>query len=130
MPIMTEAMSLEDFERMRKGLPPIKVKQIKRPEPEKPEIENEIKFEDIKEFIALDSVKRSCLRNKEGIMFLGYDVTIRVMSTASRGPGRPPKDAPEPIKEEQTLIGWMNEGEFLTLVRHFRNKINTQVINW
>jgi len=55
-----EAMSKENWERIDKGLPPIKKVKIVRPEPEKPKIENEIKFDDIaKTFVSLESAKRS-----------------------------------------------------------------------
>jgi len=133
---MQEAMSLEDFERQEKGLPPLKHKKVEKPEPKKPDIPNEIKFEDIPidDFIELEYAKRNTLKNKEGVRFIGYDVSMTLNSNAvlKRKPGRPAKDSEkeEPSSEPKNLVGWMSEGDFLNLVRHCRKKINPQVVNW
>ncbi len=132
MPIMQEAIPLEDFNRMQKGLPPLKKKVIKKPEPEKPDIKNEIKFEDIPvdSFVELEYAKRNTLMNKDGVCFIGFDVSIRLGAQAvlKRKPGRPPK-IKEPVSDEPGVLrGWMDEGNFFTLMRHFRQKINPNVV--
>ncbi|MCJ7443271.1 MAG: hypothetical protein MUO26_01850 [Methanotrichaceae archaeon] len=133
MSLMQEAMTKNDWERREKGLPPLKVKVIPRPEPAKPDIENEIKFKDIPadDFVELEYAKRNTLKNREGLRFIGYDVSMILNSVAKRKPGRPKEsEREEVLTESKTLVGWMQEGEFLTLVRNFRKKINPQVINW
>ena len=131
MPLMTEAISREDFERMEKGLRPLKRKVIPRPDPEKPVIENEIKFDNIPpdRFKDLESAKRNTLKNKDGVRFIGYDVEISF--EIKRSPGKPPgaitneeRDFPKSMK------GWMDEGNFHSLIRTFRKQINPQVIHW
>ena len=123
---MTEAMPLEDFERMRKGLPPVKVKKVNRPEPEKPDIKNEIKFKDIPIdwFKSLDSAKRNTLKNKEGMRFIGYDVEISLGKNKAGAITNEEKNIPK------SMSGWMDEGNFMELVRTVRKQINPQVINW
>lgn len=130
MPIPQEAMTVEEYQRWDRGLPPLKKKVKSRPEPESPEVENLIKFNEIDDIISLESAKRNILYNKDGISFLGFDVVIKAIMTLPRGPGRPPKDAPEPPKEEKVLAGWMSEGDFHKLIRAFRKKIDMSVIHW
>ena len=130
-----EAMAKTDWERRDAGLPPIKVKKIKRPDPEKPVIENEIKFDDIpvNDFMELEYARRKTIKNAEGVRFLGFEVSMILTPSAQlkRKPGRPSKEEKEEVSTEpKTLTGWMSEGDFLTLVRNCRKKINPQVINW
>ena len=135
MPLMTEAISREDWELMEQGKRPKPRPRIERPEPPKPVIENEIKFEDIPldDFVELEYARRNTLKNPEGSRFIGFDVSMILKSNAQlkRKAGRPPKEEKEEISTEpKILTGWMNEGDFLTLVRMCRKKINPQVINW
>jgi hypothetical protein len=135
MPLMQEAMTKENWERQEGGLRPLKANTVKRPEPKRPNIDNEIKFEDIpiEDFVELEYAKRNTLKNEEGVRFLGYDVSMILSSTASlkRKPGRPMKDVSKEISSEpKTLTGWMQEGDFLSLIRNCRKKINPQVVNW
>lgn len=127
MPLMQEAVSLEDWERSKKGLKPLKRKIIQRPEPERPEIQNEIKFEDInlERFKSLDNATRNTLKNKEGVRFIGYDVEITL--------GKPEKMIAITNEEKnapKSMKGWMSEGDFLRLVRTKRKDINQQAIHW
>jgi hypothetical protein len=123
---MQEAMTKENWERTEKGLPPIRPEKVEKPEPKKPDIKNEIKFDDIPmaEFSELEYARRQTIKNAEGVRFIGFEVSIIL----KRKPGRPK----ESEKEEGpgTLTGWMNEGDFLKLNRVMRKKINQQVINW
>jgi len=131
MAIMSEAMSKDDFERREMGLPPIKKIVVKRSDPPKPEIENEIRFADIpaNDFSELESAKRKMVQNSEGNRFMGYEVTI--ILDHKRKAGRPKESEKDEIQTgPKTLSGWMAEGEFLTLVRTFRKQINPQVISW
>ncbi len=136
MSIMQEAIPKRDWEDMQQGKPMRIKPQIARPEPERPAIENEIKFDDIpvNDFVELEYAKRKTLKNAEGVRFIGYDVSMILNSNAplKRKPGRPAKDEykEELSSESKTLTGWMDEGNFMQLVRTFRKKINQQVINW
>ena len=130
--MQTEAMSKKNWERGEKGLPPLKVEKIKRPEPERPKIENEIKFDDIpiNDFVELEYARRKTIKNSEGVRFIGYEVSM-VLGPLKRKQGRPKESEKDDIQgEPKTLSGWMGEGDFLSLVRTCRKKINQQVINW
>ena len=130
MAIMQEAMTKANFERAEKGLPPFKPKKVVRPEPEKPEVENEIKFSDIKsnDFIELTEAKRNTVKNAEGVRFIGFDV---VMKLKQKGPfGRPKKMENGEPAGPKIVTGWMAEGNFLELMRTFRETIRPQVVRW
>ena len=130
--MQTEAMSKKDWERGEKGLPPLKVEKIKRPEPERPKIENEIKFEDIpiNDFVELEYARRKTIQNTEGARFIGYEVSM-IVGPLKRKAGRPKESEKDDIQgEPKNLSGWMSEGDFISLVRTCRKKINQQVINW
>jgi len=131
MPITQEAMTKENFERMEKGLAPIKPPKILKPEPERPKIDNEIRFDDIPvdEFQDLEYARRKTIQNAEGFRFIGFEVSIVI--GFKRKPGRPKEsEKDQPSGEPKILSGWMGEGDFLKLVRTFRKKINQGVINW
>ena len=130
MSLMKEAMTQANWERAEKGLPPFKVVKQGRPEPEKPQVENEIKFEDIdiKLFASLESAKRQTIKNAEGIRFIGFDVSISMYQKGAFG--RPKEIEKGVLAPPENLTGWMIEGEFLKLLRTCREKINSQVIRW
>jgi len=135
MPLMAEAMTKENFERIEKGLPPLKPKRIVKPEPKRTDVNNEIKFDyiPIDDFLELEYAKRNTVKNEDGMRFIGFDVSMILKTTAQlkRKAGRPKESEKEEISNEpKTLTGWMDEGNFLTLVRNVRKKINPQVINW
>jgi hypothetical protein len=114
---MNEAMSKEDFERADKGLPPIKKPKIERPDPEFPLVKDLIKFDDIPiaEFDKIVTSNRRAIRNEEGVIFIGFDVTILLKPKQEEDTehkvGRPPKPQPRVLK------GWMIEGDFEKLRR-------------
>jgi len=127
MPLMQEAVSRVDWELMEQGKKPKRRPQIIRSEPERPDLKNEIKFTDVpfKRFKSLNSAKKNILKNKEGLRFIGYDVEISL--------GRPDDMiaiTDEEKKAPKSMDGWMDEGNFLQLVRTFRKKIDIQVIRW
>ena len=128
MALMQEAMTKADFERSEKGLPPFKVKKIVRPEPEKPEIENEITFNDTTGFIELIRAERKSVKNAEGVRFIGFNIEIEL--EGKKKAGRPKESEKEIPPEPRVLEGWMAEGDFMELVRTYRKEINPQVIKW
>ena len=132
MPLMNEAMTKDDFDRREKGLPPLKKERNTPPDPVKPAVENEIRMTDIPDGyeVHLEFAKRSTVRNEEGIMFIGFDVSIELFPIKQKQkPGRPKKSDDDPL-EPMSLNGWMIEGEFLAFVRTYRKQIDQQVIHW
>lgn len=130
MALMREAMSKLDFERSEKGLPPLKSVLMERPKPPSPEVENEITMAHILDGydVELESAKRRPIKNKDGMLFIGFDVVINLNPTLKKkGPGRP-KETDDDKLEPRILAGWMNEGQFLSLVRTYRKQIDQQVI--
>jgi hypothetical protein len=126
--MLNEAVSKENWERMEKGLPPLKPKNVVLPDPPKPVISNELKLTDIPPNcdIQLDHAQRNTVRNEEGLRFIGFDVTI-TCTPKKKKPGKPPTGS---IDEPVTISGWMEEGTFLSFVRTYRNQIGQQAIHW
>ena len=112
---MKEAMTKANFERSEKGLPPLKPVQLVRPDDVKPKMEDEISMSDIKGDAKLEFATRMSRKNDEGVSFVGFHVTIKLISKK---------------KEPVTLKGWMVEGEFLSFARTYRTQIDQQVISW
>jgi hypothetical protein len=132
MTMMNEAVSKDNFERMEKGLPILKPKKVVVPDPPKPVMDNEITMKDIPEgySVHLSHAAQKPIRNKDGILFIGFDVIIDLNPVAKkRGPGRP-KESEEGQPEPKELKGWMMEGTFLEFVRTYRKQIDQQVIHW
>jgi len=132
MPIMSEAISKENWERIDKGLPPIPEKKIVKLEPEFPSIDNVIKFSDINldEFDELKNANRKIIKNKDGVSFLGYEMTVS-FKPPKRPPGRLPKgQSADKFKIGRILGGWMPEGEFFKFYYKVRDKIQPNVISW
>jgi hypothetical protein len=123
---MNEAISRDDWERMERGLKPIKRKVIPRPEPEPPVVEKLIKFSDIPLdwFKSLDKADRRTIKNKDGVSFVGYDVEISLGKNKVGAITNEEKNMPKSMK------GWMMEGHFQELVRNKRKEIDQQVIHW
>jgi hypothetical protein len=118
MPLMNEAMSKADFDRQEKGLAPLKQVKSVKPDYVKPDEKDELLFSDItlNGFEPkLLSAKLNNRKNDEGVLFIGYEVTIDLISKKE-----------DPIE----MRGWMVEGEFMTFVRHYRSQISQQVISW
>ena len=128
MPLMTEAMDKEDWERMDKGLPPLPKKKIIRPEPKMPNVENRIMFADIPldKFEKLISARRRSIKNDEGMRFIGMDIVIEL----KKGPGRPPKTEVEEKSESRVISGWMIEGDWTKLYFKIRDKVDFKVIQY
>jgi hypothetical protein len=108
-----EAMTKENFDRVEKGLAPLKPVKLVQKEDAEPKLEDRIKLSDIKGEIKLEYAGRYSRKNDDGVLFVGYCVTIKLMK-----------------KDPVTLKGWMVEGEFMEFVRHFRDQIDQSIICW
>ncbi len=99
MTIPKDAMTLEDYERYEKGLPPLPKKKIERPDPIPPKIEN-LKFDDlpIEKLVRIQAVRKKILKNAEGVNFIGFDAIIE-------------------IKDSKPLTGFFFEGDMEKLKR-------------
>ncbi len=126
MPLMNEAVSKENFELMERGQRPKKPTVEPKSDPAMPVIEQIVKVSDIREnyTVKLEQAFRSTKKNVDGVRFIGFEVLIELspIIPKERGPGRPP--------EQKTLMGWMQEGEFLSLLRKYSKQIDRQVIRW
>lgn len=134
MPLMTEAIDREDWELMDKGLSPKKKPQIVKPEQKLPQIDNQLKFEDIplEEFESLISARRKNIKNENGAIFVGYDVKIALKTVKKLGrPSFKDKIEKEEKKEpeKRILSGWMLEGDWYIFYRHLRDKIDFKRIS-
>lgn len=97
MTIPRDAISMANFERWERGLPPRKEVQPKKVDPVPPVVENQLR--DIPNLPINDvGVRRANMRNPEGTMFIGYDVYLE-------------------FEGGKVLEGWLPEGAFLSLKR-------------
>jgi len=106
-------ITMEDWNRMERGLPPKKPVIIERPDPEPPVVENQIRFEDVpirSSGLKLLAKQIDSRKNAEGIAFIGYRVSIET----------------EPGKN---LEGWIAEGDFVRLLPYLRENSDPRVIN-
>jgi len=123
-----EAIDREDWERQDKGLAPLPKKKIVILSQKEPDVENQVKFDDIPldRFVKLISARRRSIVNEQGARFIGYDVIVELKG--KRKAGRPKEDAEEP--QSEILSGWMIEGNWLKLYRHIRDKIDLSRMVW
>ncbi len=99
MTIPRDAVSLEDFERMDRGLSPRPKPKVVRPEPEPPVVEDRIRFEDIPDEEIRDfSARGRSVQNEDGAHFTGFVFYLEFTSG-------------------KTIQGWLPEGEFYQLKR-------------
>lgn len=97
MVIPIDAVDLEDFKRMDRGLPPRPKPKINIPEPDPPIVEDRMKFEDIPNQEIRDfNARRRSVKNKDGVIFTGYVFYLEFQSG-------------------KKLQGWLPENEFLKL---------------
>ena len=92
---MKDAVDMEDYQRWDKGLPPKKEKAPAMKEPEPPQVADILTLAKLKlqEVVALPRGRHRGIRNKEGIMFMGFDVTIQ-------------------LKDGKKVSGWMPTADF------------------
>lgn len=109
MKMMREAIDKEDFDRIDKGLPPRPKPKVNIPEPDPPEVPDQIKVEDVpkEKFVGLAGVRKRVVSNAEGVRFMGFDVSIDV--------------------EGKTLNGWMAEKDLRDLMQTFKEKIDPRL---
>lgn len=109
-------MTKENFDRSEQGLPPLKKVKVVRPDDVKPDTEDELLASDVKSGcdVKLERASRVSRRNEDGVLFIGYDVSIDMITDG----------------DTITMKGWMVEGEFMQFVRNHRKQIDQQVINW
>jgi len=110
--IPKEAVPMEDFLRMERGLPPRPKAKIIRPEPEFPKVDNQIKFESIPldRVIGIERIRKNVLKNKDGIHFIGYDIQIEV-------------------RDSKPLQGWILEGDLVRLKPFIREKTDQAILH-
>lgn len=110
--IMQEAMPLEDFKDWDfKGSPlKKKVKPPPPPQPKMPKVKNMLKLKDIilNELKHIHEGRHKALKNKDGIRFMGYSVSVE-------------------MTDGKILQGWMPEADFNNFRRLISRdgKINT-----
>ncbi len=109
---LREAIPLEDFERMEKGLPPLPKKKEIRPDPEPPMVENRIEFESIPldKAVRLTRVREHSQRNKDGVIFIGYDIELE-------------------LKDSRPLQGWVDEGTLIKLIPLIRERTDQAILH-
>lgn len=110
-PVMQEAMIEEDFERMTHGLPVAQRPKEIRPDPVPPVVKNQI----ARSKINPDSVvsvrgPRKNVRNKEGVLFIGYDLAITDI-------------------DGKTLSGWVSEADLNWLRDNTRGRISLDEVS-
>jgi hypothetical protein len=110
--LMQEAIDIEDFELMEKGLPPRAKKKPNMAVPDPPIVKSQVRYEEI----PTDQVKgiearRSSVRNDAGALFMGFDVSIA-------------------LSGKKPIAGWMSEDDFLKLRRSVGDKIDLEKITF
>ena len=100
--IPRDAVELEDWKLADQGLPVPKKPKVVRPDPEPPHVPNQLKFEDIpqgeiRDISARGRSLKNAVRNAEGQIFVGMDVSVAV--------------------GDKVFEGWMAEKDFLLLKR-------------
>jgi hypothetical protein len=109
--IPRDAVSLEDFERAEKGLPPLPKKKIIREEPEFPQIPNRIEFAKIPldKLVRIEAIRKNVLKNKDGVRFIGYNIEIE-------------------MKDSKSLQGWIMEGDLYKCLPYLREKTDQALL--
>ena len=112
MGIPREAIDLEDWKRMDKGLPPRKKAKVVISEPKNPVVANQINFVEIPldKVVRLEAVRRNVIKNDDGVRFLGYDLIIQ-------------------MKDSKSKNGWMVEGDLMKLLPHVRDLTDESILN-
>jgi hypothetical protein len=110
--IPKDAITEEEYSRWEKGLPPLPKKKVERPEPEFPKITNRIDFESVPldKVVRINAIRKNVLRNREGIIFIGYDTEIEV-------------------KDSKPLQGWIGEGDLRRLISLVREKTDQLLLH-
>ena len=108
MVLYRDALPLKDWERIDKGLSPIKEPKPIRVDPKPPKVTNEIKLSQISTNDVTDfRSRRHDLKNEEGAIFCGFDVEIS-------------------FKNSKSLEGWIQPGDYYQLKRMIRSVIREE----
>jgi hypothetical protein len=90
--IPRDAVDLEDFKRMERGLPPRPKPKVVKPEPEPPVVPDRIRFENIPDKEIRDfAARRHSVRNSSGTIFCGYNFYLE-------------------FTDNKSISGWIDEG--------------------
>ena len=103
---MKGAMTQEEYERWDKGLPPLPQKKEPEPaEPEPPKVDNLLSLDklELEKIGAVLEGRRKGIRNKDGVMFVGFNVTMKMRDEM----GKDGKIIPG-----KQLSGWMTGADF------------------
>jgi hypothetical protein len=124
---MQEAMSRDEWERKELGLPPLKKKKVERPDPVFPKVDKLLSFKEIPldRFVRLISVKRSNIKNKDGVSFIGFDVEMEIKSKEKK---KPLDKIISEDPETYILAGWFPEGEWMQFLRNMRSRIDLSML--
>ncbi len=89
-----ELLDVDNFERWQEGKPLKKEKPPKMPEPEPPQVKNTLTMENLKieDVGSIPSAKRKPVRNKEGVIFVGFDVVVNMKNGKRVAGWMPAKD--------------------------------------
>jgi hypothetical protein len=111
MTIMKEAVPLDEWERMDKGLSSKPKMKVLKPDPEPPEVPNRIEFKSINlnKVIQIEAVRKNIVKNEEGMRFIGFDVSIEV-------------------KDSGPLRGWILEGDLRKLLPYVRDNTDDAIL--
>jgi len=97
MTLQREAMSLSDFERQERGLPPKKRVVVPQKDPVAPVVDDQVNLDDLPNLEIVDiSARRKNIRNSEGVLFTGYDLYIK-------------------FSDDTEISGWTDDGAFQKL---------------
>ncbi len=108
--IMLEAIDKIDWDRQEKGLPPRPKPKVEMTEPAPPEVPDQIHLADIlkENFKTLAGARKRVVRNAEGVMFMGFDVSID-------------------LEDGKRMDGWLSEKDLRDLIRLYKNKIDSRI---
>lgn len=94
-----EAVDMEDYNRWDRGLPLKKKTEAKIPDPEPPKIENRLPPIKPKDVVEVFEVKKEPVRNLDGVISIGYHVSLKIVGEKDKLP--------------VNLSGWMPEVDYL-----------------
>ena len=97
MALMKDALTLDNFLRIERGLPPISEKKPPREDPALPVVEDGVKFDSIPDKKIEDfSARQKTVRNKDGVLFTGYNFYVE-------------------FSDGKVIQGWLGEADFMRL---------------
>jgi len=112
MGVMNEAIPEEQYERIQRGLPPLPDTAPRPTDFEMPKVQGQIARDKIKpdEVEKVSGVRR-VVRNREGVRFIGYDISITT-------------------KGDKVISGWMGESDLNWLRDNLRGRMELDNISY